>query len=258
MSVIGKETIISRSAAYLFKLVLFLAFPGLHLLASGRTKLGWMLLILVVASGTGTLVFSLEPSRALFYYGIAMEILFVSTILSTWVFVIKDINNLGQHRLVRPLHLLALASLSVFAPYPENYIMHVELSDQMCSTICYGEVAMAKMRETNSPVIPAPIQGDILVYESDGIPFTNFVLAGPNKTVCINNDSGTLVNNGNTHQCEEIRKLAEDEYFMVGRNIRPAEGFNFYHSGRIHESQIVGTQPVVVGDFSQIITLLLW
>ena len=66
MKFFEKDRLLPSAMFYLCNLAVFIALPGFHLVASGRKKLGWLILWSATIGSLGGLILSQGPDRNLF------------------------------------------------------------------------------------------------------------------------------------------------------------------------------------------------
>jgi hypothetical protein len=246
----------SQVLSYLLKLLLFLHVPGVHLMATGRKKIGYLLLLPLIACSIFWGMMPVQVSHSWFFgLQVVILLLFLTTFIS-FIFVIFDLAKLGSRSIKPQLIVFSIIYLAVFywpgdGEQLKNTELYLAFDQQMCPEICFGEfAAYTPVRETIQ-VKTIPTVGDIVVYEVDQEEFASRILASGGQVICM--DNKPVVFHGNTAEtnCKKNVVAGPKEYFVIGNDNAPGEWDQYVHQGLISSSQIIGINPVVVANWSE-------
>ena len=142
---LDRDRLPARVAIYLAKFALFVAVPGLHMLASGYRIAGSLTFLIYTLSLVSAGHLTIEPTR-IFFASTAISYNIISLIPYFYLpFLLLDIRYI-EIRVVGSKFLFIAASyfLLIYLPVDSSgeYYFHLENDDLICPAICDGDVVV--------------------------------------------------------------------------------------------------------------------
>jgi hypothetical protein len=260
MNIFDRESPVSRTIIYLGKLALFLAVPGLHLVLSGRTAIGIILLILEASAGILVLALSFNPSPQLFWFVTKYGTCYFLALPIVVSYLVADFRLIGRRAMSPPFFLVACI-YAILSTWPlQNYAeveydTYLEIDQQLCPEICNFDMAVFEDLRSTAFDRKTIRQNDIVIYDFGDYDNANRVLALPGQTICVNIGVIATVKSENSRPCENAVKLGDEEFY-VGEKRSANSGVEDHHFGPIKMKAIRGVNPVVVGNLSFLLSPL--
>jgi len=254
---INRNGISARIATYIAKLALFLAVPGLHMLASRYRIAGTAIFLIYGLSVTAAGKVMIDPTRI---YFVSSWITFNLVELMPFLYVpflIIDRKNIGNIVVSRKILLLA-ASFFVLINLPiqlsSKYYLHFEYEDFVCPTVCDGDVVVYDYYWDNIPSDRKISVGDLVVANEAGDEYVTKIVATSGQAVCT--QGGTISERPSSvlKKCQNLVTVKDEHYLVIGGNTPMLQQVDNTIVSLIHTNRLLGVNPVVVGKSSEILS----
>jgi len=258
MKLVDENNLILRTISYVAKLAIFLVVPGLHL-STIKNIVGMIMLSVGIAIGVIDFIFPFAQNKLNWIIISYSSYLLITLLIASILFTLIDIRQIHLRSASKPSIFLASIFVAIMmllqSPlYMPRYIVAVEISLQMCPTICAGDVNLFEAIGNDDPKLLELAPGDIVVFKFQGVDKSARILATSGQQVCFPSGKKVTLFAKSDKHCETLVNLNDGEIFVVGDNPQFPDFEPNFFSGVIAVNSINGVRPVIVGNWLQFLT----